>query len=100
MNDITASAQQQTTIPGEIGHAFADTWCGTLTADIAQLLKCEEVDVLAGLLRALGAEQAAAEWIEAHARADEHEDSHYQDPDASQGLSADAFRWCPGPEGT
>ena len=35
MNDTCTAAQQQITIPSSLGHDFADTWCGTLTADIA-----------------------------------------------------------------
>lgn len=101
MNDTPTTAQQQTTIPSSLGHDFADTWCGTLTADIAPLLNCEEVDVLASLLRTLGAEQAADEWIDAHSVADnEPQDSHYRDPNDPEVLSADAFRWHPGLEET
>ncbi|MFG3133700.1 hypothetical protein ACGFZU_39140 [Streptomyces tendae] len=99
MNDTPTAAQQQTTIPSSLGHDFAGTWCGTLTADIAHLLNCEEVDVLASLLRTLGAEQAADEWIDAHAVADnEPQDRHYRDPNDPEALSADAFRWHPGLE--
>ncbi|WP_069757770.1 hypothetical protein [Streptomyces sp. LUP47B] len=99
MNDTPTAPHQQTTIPSSLGHDFADTWCGTLTADIAPLLNCEEVNVLASLLRTLGAEQAADEWIDAHSVADnEPHDSHYQDPHDPAALSADAFRWHPGCE--
>lgn len=35
MNDTPTAVQQQTTIPANTGHDFADTWCGTLAADIA-----------------------------------------------------------------
>ncbi|MFF3489091.1 hypothetical protein ACFYXC_38495 [Streptomyces sp. NPDC002701] len=101
MNGSPTTVEQPTTIPGSLGHDFADTWCGTLTADIAHLLNCEEVDVLASLLRSLGAEQAADEWIDAHSVADsEPQDRHYRDPNDPAALSADAFRWHPGLEGT
>jgi len=101
MNDTPTTAQQQTTIPTSPGHDFADTWCGTLTAHIAPLLNCEEVDVLTSLLRTLGAEHAADAWIDAHSLADnEPTDNHYRDPHAPETPSADAFHWYPGPEGT
>lgn len=65
------------------------------------LLNCEEVDVLASLLRTLGAAQAADEWVDAHAEADnEPTDGHYRDPHDPATLSADAFRWHPGLEDT
>ncbi|MCZ4607354.1 hypothetical protein O3S80_27040 [Streptomyces sp. Lzd4kr] len=99
MNAAHNTAQQQTTIPSNVGHDFADTWCGTVTADIAPLLNCAEVDTLAGLLRTLGAEQAADEWIDAHAAADcDPQDSHHRDPDDPASMSPDAFRWHPGLE--
>ncbi|MCW8101641.1 hypothetical protein [Streptomyces tauricus] len=99
MNDTPTSDQQPTTVPGSLGRAFADAWSGTLISDIATLLNCEEVDALAGLLRALGADQSADEWISAHASADnEPQDSHYRDPNDPATVSADAFRWHPGLE--
>ncbi|MFE3413433.1 hypothetical protein ACFXMT_35545 [Streptomyces mirabilis] len=100
MNDTATTAQQQTTLPGLLGQEFADVWCGALTHEIASSLNCEEVDVLVNVLRALGADQAADEWIEAHAQGDEPGDNHYQDPNAADALSADAFRWRPDLEET
>jgi hypothetical protein len=84
------------TIPADVAHAFADTWCGGLTDEIATALGCVEADTLAALLRALGAEQAADEWLDAHASGDEPGDDHYWAPvpDAVS-LATDGYRWNP-----
>lgn len=86
------------TIPADIAERFTDTWCGKLTADLATDLGCAEIDTLAGLLRALGAEQAADEWVEAHAEGDELGDDHFEGtvPDEVS-LAADGARWSPDP---
>jgi hypothetical protein len=89
-------------IPADVAHAFTDAWCGTvITADIAASLGCTEVDTLADLLRALGAEQVADEWIDAHAEADDPSDGHFQGTvpeDVS--LATDGMRWSPDPADT
>ncbi|MEU6375535.1 hypothetical protein [Streptomyces sp. NPDC046909] len=86
-------------IPAEVAHAFTGAWCtNVITSDVAASLGCVEVDALADLLRALGAEQAAAEWTDAHAQDDEPNDRHLQGTapvDAS--LADDAMRWIPAP---
>jgi hypothetical protein len=86
-------------IPADVAHAFTDAWCTpVITADVAASLGCTEVDALTGLLRALGAEQAADEWTDAHAQADDPNDCHFQGTvpvDAS--LAADAMHWSPDP---
>ncbi|WP_405657744.1 hypothetical protein [Streptomyces sp. NBC_00079] len=93
---LDPGASQPVNIPADVARDFADTWCGVLTADIAARLNCEEVDVLADLLRALGAEQAADEWIDAHAVDDEPGDAHYQEGQTDEAwVSADAYRWSP-----
>ncbi|MGW1966376.1 hypothetical protein ACWCPD_39685 [Streptomyces sp. NPDC001935] len=94
--DTRPFTAQQIIIPASVGHEFADTWCGTLTLDVAQQLNCDEAEVLAALLRALGAHQAADEWIDAHALIDEPADRHYRDPATPDTDSPDAFRWYPG----
>ncbi|WP_051828564.1 hypothetical protein [Streptomyces bicolor] len=85
------------TVPADVARAFTDAWCNTvLTSDVATSLGCTEVDTLADLLRAFGAEQAADEWIDAHAEDDEPNDAHFQGtvpPDTS--LAADGMRWSP-----
>ncbi|MFJ4790998.1 hypothetical protein [Streptomyces sp. NPDC088794] len=85
------------TIPADAARAFTDAWCGdTLTGDIAVTLGCIEADALAGLLRALGDEQAADRWIDAHAQGDEPTDRHFQGPiPADVSLTADGMRWNP-----
>ncbi|TLS45796.1 hypothetical protein FE633_13645 [Streptomyces montanus] len=89
-------------IPADVAHAFAEAWCdSTITADVAASLGCTEVDALADLLRALGAEQAADEWVDAHAKDDDPGDGHFQGTvpeDVS--LTADAMRWSPDPADT
>lgn len=84
-------------IPADVAHAFTDAWCTTvITSDVAASLGCTEVDALTGLLRALGAEQAADEWTDAHALDDEPNDRHFQGTvpvDAS--LAADGMHWSP-----
>lgn len=82
-------------IPADVAHAFTDAWCTTvITSDVAASLGCTEVDTLADLLRALGAEQAAAEWIDAHAQDDEPNDRHFQGTvPADASLAADAMHW-------
>jgi hypothetical protein len=86
-------------IPADIADAFTDAWCTTvITSDVAASLGCTEVDALTDLLRALGAEQAADEWTDAHAQDDEPNDPHFQETvpvDAS--LAADGMHWSPGP---
>lgn len=84
------------TIPADVAERFTDTWCGALTADVATALNCVEVDVLAELLRALGAEQAADEWTAAHAEADTPGDDHFQGPvPAAVSFDCDAHHWRP-----
>lgn len=56
---------------------FIECWDDTMLSDsVAQQLRCEEVEALADMLRALGATAAAARWIDAHAVGDECEDMH------------------------
>lgn len=56
---------------------FADVWAaGDLAGDVATLLTCTEVEVLACLLHAYGHAEAATAWIEAHAEGDDCGDDH------------------------
>lgn len=90
------TASDTIAIPADVAEAFADTWCGKVTADLAAELGCAEVDTLADLLRALGAEQAADEWIDAHAEADDPSDDHFQGPvPAEVTLAVDGYRSTP-----
>lgn len=57
---------------------FTGTWSATdLAGDVAASLSCEEVDALAGLLRALGEPAAADCWIDMHAEGDDEGDRHH-----------------------
>jgi len=49
-----------------------------LAAEVASALTCSEVDALANLLTAQGADAAAADWLAAHAENDDEGDAHYQ----------------------
>ncbi|WP_435218749.1 hypothetical protein [Streptomyces sp. bgisy034] len=86
-------------IPADAAHAFTDAWCNDiLTADIAATLGCTEVDALADLLRALGATQAADEWINAHGEDDEPGERHFRGTvPADASLAVDGMRWRPAP---
>ncbi|GAA1042127.1 hypothetical protein GCM10009566_42220 [Streptomyces murinus] len=86
-------------IPAGVAYAFTDAWSTpVITSDVAASLRCTEVDALTGLLRALGAEQAADEWTDAHARDDEPNDPHFLGTvPADASLAADAMHWSPGP---
>ncbi|MFF4548621.1 hypothetical protein ACFY1J_31045 [Streptomyces sp. NPDC001406] len=96
MTDIKQAAPEAVSIPAEVAHAFADTRCGALTENVAPALNCAELDALAGLLRALGAEQAADEWTAAHAEADSVGDDHFRGTvPAAVSFDCDAHRWRP-----
>ncbi|MFF5303556.1 hypothetical protein ACFY5F_29795 [Streptomyces sp. NPDC013161] len=84
------------TIPADIAHAFTDAWCSKVPGDIAVSLRCKEIDALADLLRTLGDEQAADEWIDTHAEGDEPNDTHFRGTvPAEAALVADGMRWSP-----
>ncbi|MDG9703799.1 hypothetical protein [Streptomyces sp. DH37] len=69
------------TIPADVAELFADTWGDQqLAYDIAGSLTCTEADVLAELLAALGAPDAADIWADAHADEDQPGDAHYREP--------------------
>jgi hypothetical protein len=88
-------------IPSDVTEAFTDARCNSLvTSDVAASLGCTEAATLADLLRALGADQAAEEWIDAHAEADEPSERHFQGTvPADAALAADGMRWSPAPAG-
>lgn len=84
------------TIPADIAERFTDTWCGALGLDIGPRLNCAEAETLAELLRALGAEQAADEWMQAHAESDALGDDHFEGTvPAEVSLTTDGARWSP-----
>ncbi len=57
---------------------FLDNWSTRFLADdIADKLRCEEAEALAGMLRVLGADEAATYWLTQHSSGDECGDSHH-----------------------
>ncbi|MFJ5779326.1 hypothetical protein [Streptomyces sp. NPDC093094] len=85
-------------IPGDVADAFTGAFSGTVTADVAAVLGCAEVDALAGLLHALGAEDTAREWTDVHAQDDEPGERHFSGTvPAGVSLAADQMRWSPPP---
>ncbi|MFC4245074.1 hypothetical protein ACFOYW_17030 [Gryllotalpicola reticulitermitis] len=46
--------------------------------DVGPRLTCSEVEALAVILRALGAPEAAARWLDGHAVDDEVDELHYE----------------------
>lgn len=60
---------------------FITTWAASengphLANDIADKLRCDEVEALAGLLEALGQQESAKQWIIAHSVSDDCDDQH------------------------
>ena len=65
---------------------FFDTFTGETAADLGCKLNCTEADALAQLMRAFDRDGLAAEWINAHSRADDEGDRHFRSP-------GNALRW-------
>ncbi|MFF8932251.1 hypothetical protein ACF1AO_33865 [Streptomyces longwoodensis] len=86
-------------VPADVAQAFIDAWSSpVITSDVAASLRCAEIDTLTDLLRALGAEQAADEWTDAHGVDDEPHERHFQGTvPADASLAADGMRWSPAP---
>jgi hypothetical protein len=74
---VTESTPITTTVLERFVAAF--TW--DTAGDVAATLNCSEVDALADLLRAAGATDTAALWIERHAESDEEGDAHHPGAD-------------------
>jgi hypothetical protein len=67
-----------TTIDTQAAAVFVDTFSdGMLSGDVGIRFGCGEIEALAGMLRALGADEAAARWIADHATDDDEGDMHY-----------------------
>jgi FMN-dependent NADH-azoreductase len=49
--------------------------------DVGPRFTCKEVDALAGMLRAIGADDAAAVWIEGHSWGDDDVDDLHRRPE-------------------
>lgn len=71
-----------TTIDTDAAATFAEVFGdGLLAFQVGPRMTCTEVDALAGMLRAVGADAAAATWIEGHAAEDDEGDAHFQAPE-------------------
>lgn len=71
-----------TTIHAPAAATFAEVFGdGLLAFEVGPRMTCTEVEALAGMLRAVGADAAADTWIEGHAAEDEEGDAHFQAPE-------------------
>lgn len=70
------------TIDAVTAASFADAFASRDFAhEVAPSMTCIESEAVAAMLRAIGAEDAAAQWDKFHAAQDEEGDSHYQAAD-------------------
>ncbi|TFC87181.1 hypothetical protein E3T24_05580 [Cryobacterium sp. TmT2-59] len=68
-----------TTIDTAAAVRFVDVFAAAdFAGDVGPRMSCTEVDALAGMLRAVGADTAADTWVSAHAEEDQEGDSHHQ----------------------
>ena len=68
-----------TTMDTEAAARFVDVFAAAdVAGDVGPRMSCTEVDALAGMLRAVGANTAADTWVSAHAEQDQEGDSHHQ----------------------
>jgi hypothetical protein len=59
--------------------AFCDAWNDDILMDsVGKALTCTEVELLADIFRAVGRDEDAQRWVDAHAEADESIDAHYR----------------------
>ena len=71
-----------TTIDSPAAATFAEVFGdGLLAFEVGPRMTCTEVEALAGMLRAVGADTAADHWIEGHAADDDEGDAHFQAPE-------------------
>jgi hypothetical protein len=67
-----------TTIDTAAATIFAEVFAaGDFAFEVGPRMTCTEVDALAGILRAVGADAAAATWLEGHSIEDEEGDAHF-----------------------
>jgi hypothetical protein len=67
------------TIAPETASNFLDVFAADDFAnDVAPRMTCTEVEAVISMLRAVGGQDAAATWLDAHAAGDEEGDSHYR----------------------
>ncbi|TFC77456.1 hypothetical protein E3T23_13180 [Cryobacterium cheniae] len=68
-----------TTIDTAAATRFVDVFAAAdFAGDVGPRMSCTEVDALAGMLRAVGADTAADTWVSGHAEEDQEGDSHHQ----------------------
>ena len=68
-----------TTIDTAAAARFVDVFAAAdFAGDLGPRMSCTEIDALAGMLRAVGANTAADTWVTAHAAEDQEGDSHHQ----------------------
>jgi hypothetical protein len=72
---------ESTPIPTGVLGRFVAAFAWDTAGDVAATLNCGEVDALADLLRAAGATDTAALWIERHVEGDEEGDAHHPGTD-------------------
>lgn len=67
-----------TTIDTNAAATFTEVFgAEDFAGDVGPRMTCTEVEALAGMLHAVGADAAADTWIEAHAVEDEDGDAHF-----------------------
>jgi hypothetical protein len=70
---------QTITIASETASHFLDVFAENLFAhDVAPRMTCVEAEAVISILRAVGGEDAATVWLDAHAEGDEEGDLHYR----------------------
>jgi hypothetical protein len=76
---ISEETEQPMSSPTPL-RTFAEVWSrADLIHDLAEKLRCEEVEALAGIIRrVLGSVSAADDWIGVHAAGDDCDDMHCQ----------------------
>ncbi|WP_104132124.1 hypothetical protein [Cryobacterium sp. M91] len=68
-----------TAIDAPTAARFVDVFAAAdFAGDVGPRMSCTEVDDLARMLRAVGADTAAETWVAAHAAEDQDEDDHHQ----------------------
>jgi hypothetical protein len=75
MNTPTIDASSTAAAAARFVDVFA---AADFAGDVGPRMSCTEVDALAGMLRALGADTAANTWVTAHAAEDQEGDAHHQ----------------------
>ncbi|MDJ0324376.1 hypothetical protein QMG61_11445 [Cryobacterium sp. PH31-AA6] len=75
MNTPTIVASSDAAAAARFVDVFA---AADFAGDVGPRMTCTEVDALAGMHRAVGADTAANTWVTAHAAEDHEGDDHHQ----------------------